>query len=155
MVQTHANDSHAASTFTDATGGNCTKAFCAANSLMHTELSQQKLELSNFLQTPSLQTTWKQLALPLPHNCMLDALMCGEGMTWALASLLRICIMHCMYSRVGDMKYPVSHPWGRMRLTKASNKLSPVSGFRTPWKERMEWRAKKLSGYPSFTPQLN
>jgi len=85
---------------------------------------------------------------------MLDALMCGEGMTWALASLLRICIMQCMHSRVGDMNYPVSHPWGRMRLTKTSNLVLSV-GLGHLGKNEWNREQRKLSGYPSFTLQLN
>lgn len=73
----------------------------------------------------------------------------GARSAWHLLSFkIRFPISDCSFFNLDNragVSIQVSHPYNRMGMTKTSNKLSPVSGFRTPWKA-----SNKLSPVSGF-----
>ena len=73
--------------------------------------------------------------------------MIGARSAWSLLSFrMRFPISECSFSSLAKrtgVRIQVSHPLSKMGMTKTSNTLNPVSGFKAPWKEPIELRLKK------------
>ena len=92
----------------------------------------------------------KKMILRMTICALMDGrckLMIGARSARNLLSFrMRFPISDCSFSSLAKrtgVRVQVPHPQSRMGMTKTSNTLNPVRGFKAPWKEPIEPRLKK------------